>query len=190
MKLTKAHLVGGLVLVVACVTVVGALAASGSSSDGAKNPNPLRGPLSGTGRASEKTAPGAAVVAPLPAGATSFPTGIIEANGTPVPGFVQENEWGGLIGGDDVVIHAGSKESSDGSKSSTASGMLIKMTFSADGRLLDSTDIVNGSVPGPFRIVSASGNVLTIASGGGPSGTGAGAGGTSFTLDAVTGKVG
>lgn len=115
---------------------------------------------------------------PGTAGPAYFQQGIEETAQSEVPGlnFVQQNIWYGEIRGTDTGVGAGSVENVT-TQAGTSVGELVEVP-SPDGSARPLT-VQKSSVEGPFAIVKASDDILTIE----------GANGATFKFDAATGEI-
>jgi hypothetical protein len=142
-----------------------------------KNPNPPYVPPSGVPRA-DKTPP--AVRLTIPPGPIAYPRGIIEARQAPELGIAVSNLWAGSVNGKETRVFAGSVAAPV--HEPTATGELLVLVFDnypTGGPQLPGKTYANPKVPGPFRIVTANGLLLTVA----------GSNGATFVFDVGRGAI-
>ncbi len=88
-------------------------------------------------------------------------------------GLAETGEWQGIVRGVDVAVLAGSAAlGSDGTPNSV--GQIVVQTITASNPDGTFVPYANPGLPGPYRIVSAAGSVITLSAGDG----------TAFTFDA------
>ncbi|MGH9070637.1 MAG: hypothetical protein ACRDX8_05600 [Acidimicrobiales bacterium] len=102
-----------------------------------------------------KTAQPLAQAAP---GAVEWPTGIQDIRQPPEPGVTQTNEWDGVVNGQDVAVHAGAVKNGG----TANQGVIVVTVYDPSVSATPPKSYYAPTLAGPFKIISAAGDILTV----------------------------
>ena len=163
----RKRVIGGGALAVLLVTVIGVLAARGTGVTAVDQAQQLREEidqhyedLQASGEVDPAPKPdNPQELAPSPQPET-WPEGVFEDGEYPSGDYVFQNRWGGIMNGSDVSVYAGAFASDP------KQGLLLVWTRSESTYEVTTKEYPTDR-PGPLRIESAKGTVLTLSDGAG-----------------------